>query len=158
MDYGYTSTPSAHPSVVVLESITLQNAANPLPRQEWAVALNAPGKYESGSAPILFARTTARAEFCIPVSIDIVRAVCSEKPNAYFGTMYPAAKPSECVYSIQKCPVRTKSVITRTDILTKFMNLNTLQTHQNNREKETGGKRAHRHGCVCDNSAAYQRH
>ena len=86
-------------SFISLPSTTLQNAANPLPRHEWAVALNAPGKYESGSAPILFARTTARAEFCIPVSIDIVRAVCSEKPNAYFGTMYPAAKPSECVYA-----------------------------------------------------------
>ena len=133
MDYDYTLTSSDYHSFVVFESITLQNAANPLPRHEWAVALNAPGKYERGSAPILFARTTASAEFCIPVSIDIVRAVCSEKPNAYFGTMYPAAKPSECVYSIRERAVRTKSVITHTDILTKFMYLNTIQTHQNNR-------------------------
>ena len=66
----------------LFESAILQNAAKPLPRHEWAVALNAPGKNERGSAPMLFARTTASAEFCIPVSIDIVRAVLSENPKA----------------------------------------------------------------------------
>ncbi len=48
-----------------------------------------------GSAPMLLARTTARAEFCIPVSMDMVRAVRSEKPNASLGTIYPEAKPNE---------------------------------------------------------------
>lgn len=78
-----------------LESIILQNAARPLPRHEWAVALKAPGRYEMGSAPMLLASTTANAEFCIPVSIDIVRDVRSERPNASLGTMYPEAKPNE---------------------------------------------------------------
>jgi hypothetical protein len=61
------------------------------------VALNAPGKYDSGSAPILFANTTAKAEFCIPVSMDIVLDVLSVKPNSFFGTKYPAVNPSVCV-------------------------------------------------------------
>ncbi len=78
-----------------LESTTLQIAAKPLPKHECAVALNAPGRYERGSAPMLLAKTTASAEFCIPVSMDIVRAVRSEKPNACFGTKYPAEKPNE---------------------------------------------------------------
>eukprot|EP00585_Thalassiosira_rotula_P023296 CAMPEP_0196224638 /NCGR_PEP_ID=MMETSP0912-20130531/49188_1 /TAXON_ID=49265 /ORGANISM="Thalassiosira rotula, Strain GSO102" /LENGTH=210 /DNA_ID=CAMNT_0041504031 /DNA_START=136 /DNA_END=766 /DNA_ORIENTATION=- len=80
-----------------LESNTLQNAANPLPKHECAVALNAPGKYEMGSAPMLLARTTANAEFCIPVSMEIVRAVRSGNLNTCLGTKYPAAKPSEWV-------------------------------------------------------------
>ena len=79
-----------------LESQILQNAANKLPKHECAVALNAPGKYDNGSAPILFANTTANAEFCIPVSIDMVRDVRSVNPKT-LGTMYPAANPIMCV-------------------------------------------------------------
>ena len=60
------------------------------------VAERAPGKYERGSAPILFASTTANAEFCMPVSIDIVLLVFSENLSR-LGTEYPAANPMECV-------------------------------------------------------------
>jgi len=50
---------------------------------------------------MLFARTTASAEFCIPVSIDIVRAVLSGNPNA-LGTKYPAVNPIVCVKTTER--------------------------------------------------------
>mmetsp|Transcript_7805 Transcript_7805/g.15580 ORF Transcript_7805/g.15580 Transcript_7805/m.15580 type:complete len:256 (-) Transcript_7805:156-923(-) len=92
---------SSVPSFNFLPSQTLQNAANPLPKQECTVALNAPGKYDNGSAPMLFANTTAKALFCIPVSIEMVRAVRSVKPKNFFGTRYPKANPRVCVSSTE---------------------------------------------------------
>jgi len=66
-----------------------------LPIHECIVAEIAPGRDANGSAPILLANTTASAEFCMPVSIDIVRPVFSEKLKS-FGMVYPTRKPTEC--------------------------------------------------------------
>ena len=60
------------------------------------MALIAPGKLASGSAPMDRAKTTARAEFCIPVSILTVRAVVSDRRNTFRGTKYPTPKPRIC--------------------------------------------------------------
>ena len=65
-----------------------------LPMHEWAVAERAPGKLAMEGAPMDRARTTARAEFCIPVSMEIVREVRSPKPRNFRGTRYPARKPT----------------------------------------------------------------
>ena len=42
------------------------------------------------------ASTTAKAEFCIPVSIEMVRLVRSENPSPKRGTKYPTKKPTQC--------------------------------------------------------------
>ena len=63
---------------------------------EWAVAERAPGRDASGSAPIDLASTTAKAEFCIPVSMDIVLQVFVEYPNNSRGMKKPTKNPSEC--------------------------------------------------------------
>lgn len=53
-------------------------AANILPKQECTVAEIAPGKHAMGCKfGIDRANTTASAEFCIPTSIEMVRAVNS---------------------------------------------------------------------------------
>eukprot|EP00526_Cylindrotheca_closterium_P019984 CAMPEP_0113645714 /NCGR_PEP_ID=MMETSP0017_2-20120614/24108_1 /TAXON_ID=2856 /ORGANISM="Cylindrotheca closterium" /LENGTH=138 /DNA_ID=CAMNT_0000557489 /DNA_START=47 /DNA_END=460 /DNA_ORIENTATION=- /assembly_acc=CAM_ASM_000147 len=66
------------------------------PRQECTVADKAPGKLATGDAPMDRANTTASAEFCIPVSIDIVRLVTSENFRPNFGTKYPMVNPTQC--------------------------------------------------------------
>ena len=75
-------------------STPLQYAARMLPRQEWAVAESAPGKLVMEGAPIDRARTTARAEFCIPVSIEMVRDVRSPNLKTLRGTRYPVRNPT----------------------------------------------------------------
>jgi hypothetical protein len=74
----------------------LQYAASILPKQECTVADNAPGRLAMEGAPIDRARTTAKAEFCIPVSMDMVRLIFSPNPNPSFGTRYPARNPKQC--------------------------------------------------------------
>jgi hypothetical protein len=61
------------------------------PRHELTVALTAPGIAASG-IPSTFASTTARAEFCIPVSIETVLHVFRGYPKER-GVRYPRAKP-----------------------------------------------------------------
>ena len=68
-----------------------QYAASKLPRHECAVAEKAPGRPANGAAPIDFANTSARAEFCVPTSMEMVRAVCSFEPTMIcLGIQYPA--------------------------------------------------------------------
>ena len=62
-----------------------QYAANKLPKQECIVALRAPGKLANGDAPMERAKTTANAEFCIPVSIEMVLAVVSLRLKTRLG-------------------------------------------------------------------------
>ena len=72
-----------------------QYPARTLPKQEWTVADNAPGKLATAGAPIERANTTANAEFCIPVSIEIVRLVISENRSPKRGTIYPNRNPRQ---------------------------------------------------------------
>jgi len=60
-----------------LESLILQKAAKRLPKQECVKAEMAPGSAAMGDVPTLCAKTTAKAEFCMPVSMETVRAVDS---------------------------------------------------------------------------------
>mmetsp|Transcript_15131 Transcript_15131/g.18409 ORF Transcript_15131/g.18409 Transcript_15131/m.18409 type:complete len:246 (-) Transcript_15131:538-1275(-) len=67
-----------------------------LPKHECKVAESAPGKQLNSLAPgILRAKTTASAEFCIPVSIEMVRLVRSENP-VFRGIKYPTPNPIVC--------------------------------------------------------------
>ena len=76
--------------------VECQYPANIEPKHECAVADNAPGKLAIGDAPIDLANTTAKAEFCIPVSIDIVRDVISLNLHTNLGTKYPIVNPIQC--------------------------------------------------------------
>ncbi len=91
--YCYSSDESS--SSLVIPCRLCQYPASILPRHEWTVAESAPGKLATAGAPIERANTTAKAEFCIPVSIEIVRLVISEKRRPHFGTMYPTKKPMQ---------------------------------------------------------------
>ena len=48
----------------------------------WIVALMAPGSFAAGGRPAAPASTTAKALFCIPVSIETVRRAASSNPAA----------------------------------------------------------------------------
>jgi hypothetical protein len=60
--------------------------ANEEPRTEWHVAEMAHGSAVSGSAKLREASTTPSAEFCMPVSIETVRATSSGLPSS-LGTV-----------------------------------------------------------------------
>lgn len=69
-------------SCSVFVTASRHHAASRLPRTEWTRAEIAPGTAVSGSAAkCLRARTTPKPEFCMPVSIEIVRAATTENPN-----------------------------------------------------------------------------
>ena len=65
------------------------------PKQECIVALMAPGRLAKAGAPMDLANTTAKAEFCIPVSMEMVLAVVSDRRKKSRGTKYPMANPME---------------------------------------------------------------
>ena len=64
------------------------------------VALKAPGKPLNVGLGKCFARTTANALFCIPVSMETVRLFFSGRPNSR-ATVYPKPNPNECSKQIE---------------------------------------------------------
>ena len=53
------------------------------PMMLWIVALMAPGSFAAGGRPAAPASTTARALFCMPVSIETVRRAASSRPAVF---------------------------------------------------------------------------
>ena len=48
----------------------------------WIVALMAPGSFAAGGRPAAPASTTAKARFCMPLSIETVRRAATSTPAA----------------------------------------------------------------------------